>query len=547
MNNIFSYNSSLNLLKIVKIKVIIIFILTIIINSLGIVVAFFSMQVFDKVINSASVETLLYLGLIALISIFFANYFCKIRIETILNLSDIVSKYFIKNIKFNCNIKQTVNLLREVKKIRFLINQNYFLWCFEIAFSSLYLLVIYFVQPLLIILTIFILILNLIVEYYCYKKNINITENNEFIQNNYNNAYSNIFKNPDLYCFNKAFVNLYYRFLYLNNDSKIIEKNYFYIHNSNYHFIKNFRLFISIISTIFCSYLVIINEISIGTIIAYSIILFRFLDPYFNFFINKKNISDLILSFNKVLKEINIKSREINFLTNDLEIDSIKIDNIVCYLKNLDKIFQINSLEIVKGDIIAIISNNYEEQILLANLILNIHKPKSGIIKINNNNIKNIDFNKIDNFLTIFDDSKELFEGDVMQNISKMIYEPNMDDCNKLISKLGFEIDIGSLEYGLKTNIRDLNSHQKRIVNIISNFYQPSKILYILNSNLIYINKQIKEYFEEIANSKKHIIFLINPSKNFINKCNKIIIFNEDKVNIINNNIKNEKDINFLS
>jgi ABC-type protease/lipase transport system fused ATPase/permease subunit len=73
MNNIFSYNSSLNLLKIVKIKVIIIFILTIIINSLGIVVAFFSMQVFDKVINSASVETLLYLGLIALISIFFAN------------------------------------------------------------------------------------------------------------------------------------------------------------------------------------------------------------------------------------------------------------------------------------------------------------------------------------------------------------------------------------------------------------------------------------------------------------------------------------------
>jgi hypothetical protein len=70
MNNIFSYNSSLNLLKIVKIKVIIIFILTIIINSLGIVVAFFSMQVFDKVINSASVETLLYLGLIALISIF---------------------------------------------------------------------------------------------------------------------------------------------------------------------------------------------------------------------------------------------------------------------------------------------------------------------------------------------------------------------------------------------------------------------------------------------------------------------------------------------
>jgi ABC-type sugar transport system ATPase subunit len=122
-----------------------------------------------------------------------------------------------------------------------------------------------------------------------------------------------------------------------------------------------------------------------------------------------------------------------------------------------------------------------------------------------------------------------------------------MDDCNKLISKLGFEIDIGSLEYGLKTNIRDLNSHQKRIVNIISNFYQPSKILYILNSNLIYINKQIKEYFEEIANSKKHIIFLINPSKNFINKCNKIIIFNEDKVNIINNNNKNEKDINFLS
>jgi ABC-type protease/lipase transport system fused ATPase/permease subunit len=203
------------------------------------VVAFFSMQVFDKVINSSSIETLLYLGLIALISIFFANYFCHIRIETILNLSDIVSKYFIKNIKFNCNIKKRANLLKEIKKIRFLINQNYFVWCFEIAFSSLYLLVIYFIEPLLIILTLFFLILNLIVEYYCYKKNINIVENNEFIQNNYNNTYSNISKNPDLYCFNNAFVNLYYRFLYLNNDSKIIEKKYFYINNSNYHLIKN--------------------------------------------------------------------------------------------------------------------------------------------------------------------------------------------------------------------------------------------------------------------------------------------------------------------
>jgi len=70
----------------IKQLIFIIFLCSLIINLLTIAVSFYSMQIFDKVLNSSSLETLLYLTLLTIIFIFFIRLFLIIK-SIFLNMS----------------------------------------------------------------------------------------------------------------------------------------------------------------------------------------------------------------------------------------------------------------------------------------------------------------------------------------------------------------------------------------------------------------------------------------------------------------------------
>ena len=72
-----------------------------------------------------------------------------------------------------------------------------------------------------------------------------------------------------------------------------LEINYFKTHNKYSILSKNLRLLAQILSTMICAYLVIKNQISVGSIIAVSILLSKFLEPFSNFSSNLKSPKSL--------------------------------------------------------------------------------------------------------------------------------------------------------------------------------------------------------------------------------------------------------------
>ena len=82
-NNIF-------LIQRAKHLVILIFLCSFVINLLTIIVSFYSMQIFDKVLNSSSLETLFYLTFLTIIFIFFINFFCNFRNDLMQKINTLI-------------------------------------------------------------------------------------------------------------------------------------------------------------------------------------------------------------------------------------------------------------------------------------------------------------------------------------------------------------------------------------------------------------------------------------------------------------------------
>ena len=92
----------------IKQLIFIIFLCSLIINLLTIAVSFYSMQIFDKVLNSSSLETLLYLTLLTIIFIFFISFFCNLRVEMVHKINSIIQKKTFNNIeKINTNTSKS--------------------------------------------------------------------------------------------------------------------------------------------------------------------------------------------------------------------------------------------------------------------------------------------------------------------------------------------------------------------------------------------------------------------------------------------------------
>jgi ABC-type protease/lipase transport system fused ATPase/permease subunit len=131
----------------IKQLIFIIFLCSLIINLLTIAVSFYSMQIFDKVLNSSSLETLLYLTLLTIIFIFFISFFCNLRVEMLQKINSIIQKKTFNNIEKINDVDKKINILQNLQKISAFFNNNFSVNIFEIILSIFYVIVIYLIHP----------------------------------------------------------------------------------------------------------------------------------------------------------------------------------------------------------------------------------------------------------------------------------------------------------------------------------------------------------------------------------------------------------------
>lgn len=121
-----------------------IFLFSFIINFLTIIVSFYSMQIFDKVLNSSSLETLFYLTFLTIIFIFFINFFCNFRNDLMQKINMLIQKKIINNfVKIN-DVNEKIDITQSLQKINGFFNNNFSINIFEIIFSFFYIIAIYY-------------------------------------------------------------------------------------------------------------------------------------------------------------------------------------------------------------------------------------------------------------------------------------------------------------------------------------------------------------------------------------------------------------------
>lgn len=523
-----------------------IFLFSFIINFLTIIVSFYSMQIFDKVLNSSSLETLFYLTFLTIIFIFFINFFCNFRNDLMQKINMLIQKKIINNfVKIN-DVNEKIDITQSLQKINGFFNNNFSINIFEIIFSFFYIIAIYLIHPSLAVYGLSILIIIIVFDKF-HQKNIAYLQQNLHKNNEKNSQFFSIInrtKNNSKYY--KIVENIFKKW---QNNYKIFlnfEVNYFKIYNKYLVLNKNLRLLFQILATMICAYLVIKNQISTGSIIAVSILLSKFTEPFTNFSNNFKNFQEFSINLKKIYDE---KNHENNDLFSLKSFNKITFNKIF-YRHHINKnsTIQIENIEIYSKKIIAVLAKSDIEKTVIYNLLTKNYFPLSGDIEIDDFNLQKISRNELLNFIDIIEADPILFEGNMMENIAKMSINFSQEDIINFIKNFAKECGILSLKNNFLTDIDELNMDQKYWACAMRALFSSPKIIFI---EKLYFNQEFQKFFDYLNYYKQShdgIIFINNPPLEFLKKSDAVIIFKDGIANFLNTNdfIKSNEKISKL-
>jgi len=195
----------------------------------------------------------------------------------------------------------------------------------------------------------------------------------------------------------------------------------------------------------------------------------------------------------------------------DLEFKTIKFENVTYhYPSNNKPVFENLNLTLQTHDkIIGIIGLSGNGKSTLMKLLLKLHKPNSGSIYIDGENIDKIDSDYIRKNVTYVNQSSKLFDKKIIDN---MMYGCTDEDvCSKhlesimeykKIKELYKHMDIRNKNSGSLGE--SLSGGQRQVVNIIGGLINPSRIL-ILDEPTNALDPELKhEILGLIKEYKKH-------------------------------------------
>jgi ATP-binding cassette subfamily B protein len=214
----------------------------------------------------------------------------------------------------------------------------------------------------------------------------------------------------------------------------------FYMVNSN-HFISRFR---DIFLIGMCSFLIIDNKMTLGTMMMISYVLGQLSAPVDDLIDFSQTLQKLQLSFDR-LSDVYNKNEEIDE-NKKYESDLNNIKNItlndVCFKYNSndeDYVLKNISLSIQKNSTTAIVGSSGSGKSTLMKLLLGFYFPTKGVLKIENTLIENINLKEWRKTCGIIMQDGYIFSGTVVENIS-------LSDLNPDMNKLEYSVKIAELE-----------------------------------------------------------------------------------------------------
>lgn len=243
-----------------------------------------------------------------------------------------------------------------------------------------------------------------------------------------------------------------------------------------------------------------------------------------------KIILKRIIEFESINKEFNPKDR-----ISDINIESIKMENVSFGYPGSKYLLEKNSLKIEKGNIIGLLGNSGNGKTTLSKILLGFYKPSEGEVIINNEkSINQLNIFDYRNKIGYLSQEIEIFNETILYNIT-LGEEVNQEKINEILSYPIFIIFLQKFNNGLYTilgeNGVNLSGGQKQLLSFCRILYKNPDFI-ILDEPTASLDKKIEKDFSELIVKIKHkyLILFISHDENLLKQITSNIFILENKM-----------------
>lgn len=520
--------------------------LSLITNLLILAQSLYSLQVLDRVISSGSIHTLLFLTLIlvlALIALSLINYS---RVYALIKIGEWLDKKISPELithTISVNARTGANLsgnlyLRDLGSVKGFLTGPTILSLIDSPFSIIFIIVIFAIHPILGFLTLAssIILVTLAVLNNKVTKPILDSANELFLKSL--NKIDIASRNADVV---EAMGML--KFV-IKSWEETGAKSYLLQTNGSKkaaifsEVSKLFRMLIQMLVTGIGAYLALKNEMSVGGIIAGSILVGKALVPFevsitsWNSFITARKSFLRLQSSLKAFTDNKQESIKLPEPEGRLSVENVS------YLSSNTKktIIRNINFQLQPGEILGLIGPSASGKSTLARIVTGVWKPATGVVRLDGADMYSMNKDNMGLYIGYIPQDVELFDGSIKENIARMNYEidsegvisaARMTQTHDMILRLpdGYETEIGGK--GLV-----LSAGQSQRIGLARAFYGSPKLVVLdePNANLDNEGDVALANTIKLAREKKITTIIISHKPSIMSVVDKILVLNNGAV-----------------
>ncbi|HCR85713.1 MAG TPA: hypothetical protein DIV86_03450 [Alphaproteobacteria bacterium] len=514
-------------------------------NLVMLISPIYSLQVFDRVMSSGSVETLLALSVIAAFLFIMYGIFNVVRELVLIKLSSWIDKKVSENV-FKLSINHSgltgekigIQFFNDAQTVKSFITSPTVFSVFDLPWSFIFIFVIYLISPPIAILvtasSLFLFLLTYIKEF---RNKEMIKETGELNNMNMKRAdeYVRMSETVDAMGMLKNVFSIWEKD---NNAIKERVEDTATFSSKLNSISKSLRMLVQTAITGFGVYLALKNEMTFGGIIACSTLAGRAMAPFDAIMSVWSNISNVRDSYNRLNMFFSNAKERPETMSLEKPLGNIQMEKavfakpgpipgtVIPIIKGVD-------IEIKAGEVVGVIGPSAAGKSTLIKMLAGIYKPYSGVVKLDGGDIFQRNREDIGRYVGYLSQTIDLMRGTVRDNICR--FDPDAKDEDVIIAakKTGVHDLVLSFGEGYNTVIGDgkveLSGGQRQRVALARAFYGDPRIIILdePNANLDDIGERM--LLQAIVTAKKEgrTLVMISHKPAIINITDKLIVIKD--------------------
>lgn len=512
------------------------------INIFSLAMPIYSMQVLDRVLSSNSIETLVFLSLVILLFFIFLGILTTIRASIFLHISNWLDKKLAPVLlDFSVDSGGSKNLtnqnLRDLQTIKSFISGQSLGVIFDAPFAIIFLIVIFFIHPINGLVASVGALLLLKMAFINEKMTKALIEKSNEMQVELMRDFELISSNSESIKAMGMKESVKDNWQKSNTKFREVSTKLSNRYNRISSVTKSIRFTIQMFTTAASAILVIYNKMSVGGIIAVSILSGKALAP----FDSAVSLWKTIVTVKKSYARLNDSLKNFGVKIDKITLPELKgeifVDKLFYKLEKSDRILIKGiSFKIEAGQTVAIIGPSASGKTTLARILVGVISASSGIIRLDGADLVDQDFEKIGKYIGYLPQDIELFKGTIKENIARMNKDAKDEDIIKAAELCGIHKMILTLPNGYETMVDkdslNLSAGQKQRMALARACFGDVKLVILdePNSNLDTEGEMALIKILEGFRERKITTIIITHKPSIAGFCDKIMILKEGQI-----------------